>query len=211
MLKKRKIPNATLDRLPLYFKFFKQSEENGVDRVSSREISEALDIDSATIRRDFSYFGELGRKGYGYNVRALVKFFSEQVQGNSIKNVILIGTGNLGSALLNYNFTKIHDKINIAVAFDIDEEIVGSTINGVEVIDISELESVIKEINAEIAILTVPGQVGVELSHDLESYGIKGILNFTPEKLAVSEKVTVHNIDLSVEMQALLFYMKHKY
>ena len=211
MLKKRKIPNATIDRLPLYFKFFKQRVEFGVDRVSSREISEALDIDSATIRRDFSYFGELGRKGYGYNVRALVKFFSEQVQGNGIKNVILIGTGNLGSALLNYNFTKIHDKINIAVAFDIDEEIVGSTINGVEVIDVSELESVIKEINAEIAILTVPGQVGVELSHDLESYGIKGILNFTPEKLAVSEKVTVHNIDLSVEMQALLFYMKHKY
>lgn len=209
MLKKQKIPNATLDRLPLYFKYFKQSEDNGIDRVSSREISEALDIDSATIRRDFSYFGELGRKGYGYNVHALVKFFSEQVQGTGMKNVILIGVGNLGSALLNYNFTKIHDKIKIAVAFDIDQDIIGQTINGVEVKDICELESVVQDIQAEVAILTVPGQVGVNLSSKLEALGIKGILNFTPEKLAVSNEVTVHNIDLSVEMQALLFYMKH--
>ena len=210
MSKKRKIPNATLNRLPLYFKYFKQSEDNGEDRVSSREISEALDIDSATIRRDFSYFGELGRKGYGYNVRALVKIFSEQVQGTGLKHVILVGTGNLGSALLNYKFTNIHDKMSIVAAFDNKESIIGNVINEVEVLHTDKLEEVIKDHHAEVAILTVPGEAGVKIAERLEAAGIKGILNFTPEKLEVSKKVTVHNIDLGVEMQALLFYMKHK-
>src|SRR5690625_7136563 len=95
---KKKIPNATMKRLPLYYGYFKQAEEAATDRVSSREISEALDIDSATIRRDFSYFGELGRKGYGYNVGSLLKFFLEHIQGNDVKNVIFLGAGTLGSA-----------------------------------------------------------------------------------------------------------------
>ncbi|MHC0551780.1 redox-sensing transcriptional repressor Rex [Salinicoccus sp. CNSTN-B1] len=209
MNNKKKIPNATMKRLPLYYRFFKNSEKSGVDRVSSREISEALDIDSATIRRDFSYFGELGRKGYGYNVKSLLKFFMEHIQGNQKRNVAIIGAGNLGSALLNYKFSNINDRMNIVAAFDNDSSIVGTTINDTTVHHSDEIEKMAKEHGIDVAILTLPAEVSQEMAERLEAAGIKGILNFTPMRLDVSDGIYVHNIDLSVELQALFFYMKH--
>lgn len=210
MANKKKIPNATMKRLPLYYRYFKQEEHNGNDRVSSREISEALDIDSATIRRDFSYFGELGRKGYGYNIGSLLKFFMEHIQGNDVKNVILAGAGNLGSALLNYKFANIHDKMNVVGAFDSNESLVGKTINDIEIFHVNEMEQIINQENVEVAIMTVPMEAGQETAERLEAAGIKGILNFTPIRLNVSPDVTVHSIDLGVELQALFFQMKIK-
>lgn len=210
MSNKKKIPNATMKRLPLYYRYFKNEENNGNDRVSSREISEALDIDSATIRRDFSYFGELGRKGYGYNVGSLLKFFLEHIQGNDVKNVILLGAGNLGSALLNYKFSNIHDKMNVVGAFDNNESLIGKTINGTEIFHINDLETIITREEIEVAIMTVPIEAGQESAERLENAGIKGILNFTPIRLNTHTNVSVHNIDLGVELQALFFQMKNK-
>ncbi|GAA3727900.1 redox-sensing transcriptional repressor Rex [Salinicoccus jeotgali] len=209
MNNKKKIPNATMKRLPLYYRFFKNSEKSGVDRVSSREISEALDIDSATIRRDFSYFGELGRKGYGYNVKSLLKFFMEHIQGNQKRNVAIIGAGNLGSALLNYKFSNINDRMNVVAAFDNNSSIVGTTINDTMVHHSDEIEKMAKDHGIDVAILTLPAEVSQEMAERLEAAGIKGILNFTPMRLDVSDGIYVHNIDLSVELQALFFYMKH--
>ncbi|MFB9860907.1 redox-sensing transcriptional repressor Rex [Salinicoccus siamensis] len=209
MNNKKKIPNATMKRLPLYYRFFKNSEKSGVDRVSSREISEALDIDSATIRRDFSYFGELGRKGYGYNVKSLLKFFMEHIQGNQKRNVAIIGAGNLGSALLNYKFSNINDRMNIVAAFDNNSSIVGTTINDTTVHHSDEIEKMAEDHGIDVAILTLPAEVSQEMAERLEAAGIKGILNFTPMRLDVSDGIYVHNIDLSVELQALFFYMKH--
>lgn len=210
MSNKRKIPNATMKRLPLYYRYFKQEEVNGNDRVSSQKISEALDIDSATIRRDFSYFGELGRKGYGYNVGSLLRFFMEDIQGNDVKNVILLGAGNLGSALLNYKFSNIHDKMNIVGAFDNKESLIGETINETEIFHVNDLEEIITNKEVEVAIMTVPIDVGQATADRLEEAGIKGILNFTPIRLTTSENISVHNIDLGVELQALFFQMKNK-
>lgn len=210
MSKKKKIPNATMKRLPLYYRYFKQEENNGNDRVSSKEISEALDIDSATIRRDFSYFGELGRKGYGYNVSSLLKFFLEHIQGSNVKNVILLGAGNLGSALLNYKFANIHDKMNVVGAFDSNESIIGNEINGTSIFHINDLETIIQQENVEVAIMTVPIEAGQASAERLEQAGIKGILNFTPIRLSTGPDVTVHSIDLGVELQALFFQMKNK-
>lgn len=209
MNNKKKIPNATMKRLPLYYRFFKNSEKSGIDRVSSREISEALDIDSATIRRDFSYFGELGRKGYGYNVKSLLKFFMEHIHGNQKRNVAIIGAGNLGSALLNYKFSNINDRMNIVAAFDNNSNIVGTTINDTKVHHSDEIEKMAKDHGIDVAILTLPAEFSQEMAERLEAAGIKGILNFTPMRLDVSDGIYVHNIDLSVELQALFFYMKH--
>lgn len=208
MVNKKKIPNATMKRLPLYYRYFKQEEHNGNDRVSSRQISEALDIDSATIRRDFSYFGELGRKGYGYNVSSLLKFFLEHIQGNDVKNVILAGAGNLGSALLNYKFANIHDKMNVVGAFDNNKALIGKKINGIEIYSVDDLERIIEIENVEVAIMTVPMEAGQETADRLIEAGIKGILNFTPIRLNTTPDVTVHSIDLGVELQALFFQMK---
>ncbi|MFC3418809.1 redox-sensing transcriptional repressor Rex [Salinicoccus hispanicus] len=209
MNSKKKIPNATMKRLPLYYRFFKNAEKTSVDRVSSREISEALDIDSATIRRDFSYFGELGRKGYGYNVKSLLNFFMEHIQGNEVRNVAIIGAGNLGSALLNYKFNSINDRMNVVAAFDSNAQIVGTSINGTTVYHSDELEDLISRHSIDVAILTLPVEVSQDMAERLVEAGIKGILNFTPIRLNVSDEIYVHNIDLSVELQALFFYMKH--
>ena len=102
----QKIPQATAKRLPLYYRFIQNLSLSGKRRVSSAELSEAVKVDSATIRRDFSYFGALGKKGYGYNVNYLLSFFRETLDQDDITRVALIGVGNLGIAFLHYNFTK---------------------------------------------------------------------------------------------------------
>lgn len=206
---KKRIPNATMKRLPLYYRYFKQAEEAAVDRVSSREISEALDIDSATIRRDFSYFGELGRKGYGYNVKSLLNFFMEHIQGTDKKNIVLVGVGNLGSALLNYKFNNLSDKMNVVAGLDSNEELIGNKINDVMIHHERELEDIIKTEKVEVAILTLPVSASQEMAERLVDAGVKGILNFTPTRLDLDKNIYVHNIDLGVELQALFFYMKN--
>ena len=198
-----------MKRLPLYYRYFKQAEEAAVDRVSSREISEALDIDSATIRRDFSYFGELGRKGYGYNVKSLLNFFMEHIQGTDKKNIVLVGVGNLGSALLNYKFNNLSDKMNVVAGLDSNEELIGSKINDVMIHHERELEDIIKTEKVEVAILTLPVSASQEMAERLVDAGVKGILNFTPTRLDLDKNIYVHNIDLGVELQALFFYMKN--
>src|SRR5699024_6600399 len=206
---KKKIPNATMKRLPLYYRYFKEAEKSGTDRVSSKEISDALDIDSATIRRDFSYFGELGRKGYGYNVKSLLKFFMEHIHGNETRNVAIIGAGNLGSALLNYKFSNINDRMNVVAAFDRNAGIIGTKINDTEVFDSDDLEKIIPEKCIDVSIHTLAAEAGQKMAERLEAAGIKRILNYTPIRLDVSDEIYVHNIDLSVELQALFFYMKN--
>ena len=119
-----KIPQATAKRLPLYYRFLTNLHSSGKQRVSSAELSEAVKVDSATIRRDFSYFGALGKKGYGYNVQYLLSFFRKTLDQDELSKVALIGVGNLGTAFLNYNFTK-NNNTKIVVGFDVSEDKVG--------------------------------------------------------------------------------------
>ncbi len=123
-----KIPQATAKRLPLYYRFLKNLHSSGKLRVSSAELSEAVKVDSATIRRDFSYFGALGKKGYGYNVNYLLTFFRKTLDQDELTKVVLIGVGNLGTAFLNYNFMK-NNNTRIEMAFDVDEDKVGTLIS----------------------------------------------------------------------------------
>ena len=120
-----KIPQATAKRLPLYYRFLKNLHSSGKLRVSSAELSEAVKVDSATIRRDFSYFGALGKKGYGYNVNYLLTFFRKTLDQDELTKVVLIGVGNLGTAFLNYNFMK-NNNTRIEMAFDVDDDKVGT-------------------------------------------------------------------------------------
>ena len=113
-----KIPKATAKRLPLYYRYLIILNEEGKDKVSSTELSEAVQVDSASIRRDFSYFGALGKRGYGYDVKNLLSFFKKILNQDTLTNVALVGVGNLGRALLNYNF-KRSNNIRISCAFDI--------------------------------------------------------------------------------------------
>lgn len=203
-----KIPQATAKRLPLYYRFLKNLHSSGKQRVSSAELSEAVKVDSATIRRDFSYFGALGKKGYGYNVNYLLTFFRKTLDQDELTKVALIGVGNLGTAFLNYNFLK-NNNTKIEIAFDVDEGKVGTTIGEVKVFDMEELEERIVESGVQVAILTVPAPVAQNITDKLVNANVKGILNFTPARLNVPNSIRVHHIDLAVELQSLIYFLKH--
>ncbi|WP_019157046.1 redox-sensing transcriptional repressor Rex [Robertmurraya massiliosenegalensis] len=203
-----KIPQATAKRLPLYYRFLKNLHSSGKQRVSSAELSEAVKVDSATIRRDFSYFGALGKKGYGYNVNYLLTFFRKTLDQDELTKVALIGVGNLGTALLNYNFLK-NNNTKIAVGFDVEEAKVGTSIADVPIYHMDELEKVIREMGISVAILTVPAQFAQTITDRLIEADVKGILNFTPARLTVPATTRVHHIDLAVELQSLVYFLKH--
>jgi redox-sensing transcriptional repressor len=203
-----KIPQATAKRLPLYYRFLKNLHSSGKQRVSSAELSEAVKVDSATIRRDFSYFGALGKKGYGYNVNYLISFFRKTLDQDELTSVALIGVGNLGTAFLNYNFLK-NNNTKIECAFDVDPEKMGTTIREVPVHHMDDLEQVLSESNISVAILTVPAPVAQMITDRLVKANIKGILNFTPARLNVPPLIRVHHIDLAVELQSLIYFLKH--
>lgn len=203
-----KIPQATAKRLPLYYRFLKNLHASGKQRVSSAELSDAVKVDSATIRRDFSYFGALGKKGYGYNVNYLLSFFRKTLDQDEMTNVTLIGVGNLGTAFLHYNFIK-NNNTKIAMAFDINEEKIGTEVGGVPVYDLNKLEEHVTDDDIPVAILTVPAQAAQSITDRLVALGIKGILNFTPARLNVPEHIRIHHIDLAVELQSLVYFLKH--
>ncbi|GAF17561.1 redox-sensitive transcriptional regulator [Bacillus sp. JCM 19046] len=202
-----KIPQATAKRLPLYYRFLENLHASGKQRVSSTELSQAVKVDSATIRRDFSYFGALGKKGYGYNVQYLLSFFRETLDQDERTNVILVGVGNLGTALLQYNFSKSNNTV-ITHAFDVDDIKVGSKVGDVPVYHWDELQTVGLK-SASIAVLTVPASQAQKSAEKLVEAGINGILNFTPVRLSVPEHIRVHHIDLAIELQALVYFLKH--
>ncbi|MBO1628404.1 redox-sensing transcriptional repressor Rex [Bacillus cereus] len=203
----QKIPQATAKRLPLYYRFIQNLSLSGKQRVSSAELSEAVKVDSATIRRDFSYFGALGKKGYGYNVNYLLSFFRETLDQDDITRVALIGVGNLGTAFLHYNFTK-NNNTKIEMAFDVNEEKVGKEIGGIPVYHLDELEEHLTS-DIQVAILTVPATVAQAVADRLAETNIHGILNFTPARLNVSENIRIHHIDLAVELQTLVYFLKN--
>ncbi|ASF37988.1 redox-sensing transcriptional repressor Rex [Halobacillus halophilus] len=201
-----KIPQATAKRLPLYYRFLNNLHGQGKMRVSSKELSEAVKVDSATIRRDFSYFGALGKKGYGYNVEYLLSFFRKTLDQDETTKVALIGVGNLGTAFLNYNFTK-NNNTKIEIAFDASRERVGSEVGGVRVEHIDDMEEKMGDL--AVAILTVPASEAQGIADRLVDAGVSAILNFTPARITVPSHVRVHHIDLAIELQALVYFLKH--
>jgi len=202
-----KIPEATSKRLPLYYRFLQNFANADKKRISSSELGEAMKVDAATIRRDFSHFGALGRKGYGYDVEYLVDLFRTTLDHDVETDVALIGVGSLGSAFLKYNIHKDHNT-RIVVAFDPKVPVEGKIISGIPVFHTDMMKEKLEEFNVKLVILSVPSRAAQEVTDELTIMGIKGILNFTPIRLTVPETVRVHTIDLSVELQTLIYFMK---
>lgn len=200
------IPKATAKRLPIYYRYLNMLSDAGKKRVSSNELAEAVKVDSATIRRDFSYFGALGKRGYGYDVENLLEFFKKTLNQDKLTNVALIGVGNLGHALLNFNFHKSNN-VRINAAFDINEEITGTIQSGVPIYPMEDMKEQLKIQQIEIVILTVPANVAQGVTNDLIEVGVKRILNFTPLRISVPESVLVQNVDLTNELQTLIYFL----
>ena len=207
--KSNSIPRATAKRLSLYYRIFKRFNAENIEKANSKQIAEAIGIDSATVRRDFSYFGELGRRGFGYDVKKLMNFFANLLNDNLITNVMIVGVGNMGRALLHYRFHE-RNKMKIVMAFDTDDySDVGTTTNdGIPIYGISQIKEKVQEGNVKTAILTVPSVKAQEVASVLVDAGIKGILCFSPVHLSVPKDVVVQYVDLTSELQTLLYFMR---
>lgn len=204
---KIKIPKATARRLPLYYRYLILLNEEGKEKVSSTELSEAVQVDSASIRRDFSYFGALGKRGYGYDVKSLLGFLKKILNQDTLTNVALIGVGNLGHALLNYNF-KRSNNIRISCAFDINSDLTGKIVSGVPVYDMKDMIEQIREQQITIAILTVPQINAQKTANEIVEAGVRGIMNFTPVRLSAPAGVRIQNVDLATELQTLVYFLE---
>ncbi|GGE33074.1 redox-sensing transcriptional repressor Rex [Streptococcus himalayensis] len=203
------IPRATAKRLSLYYRIFKRFNAEKIEKANSKQIADAIGIDSATVRRDFSYFGELGRRGFGYDVKKLMNFFADLLNDNSITNVMLVGIGNMGHALLYYRFHE-RNKMKIVIAFDTDDhpEVGTTTPDGIPIYGISQIKEKLSQTDVKTAILTVPSVKAQEVATILTDSGVKGILSFSPVHLQVPKDVVVQYVDLTSELQTLLYFMK---
>ncbi|WP_314208798.1 redox-sensing transcriptional repressor Rex [Vagococcus salmoninarum] len=200
-----KIPNATAKRIPLYYRYLKTLEESNVERIKSKDFSQLIQVPSATIRRDFSHFGELGRSGYGYDVSYLIQVFSHILNTKVEKRIALIGTGNLGKALIKNNFRR-NENLNIVSAFDSDPELIGTKINNIEIRDLADLAEIVKKEGITTAISTVPSKYSQAAVDGIVEAGITAILNFAPGRVKVPDKVKIQYIDLTTELQTLIYF-----
>lgn len=202
----QKIPRATAKRLPIYYRYLKLLLDEGTNKISSVDLAEIVKIDAATIRRDFSCFGALGKRGYGYDVAELIEFFAGELNQDNLASVALIGLGNLGHALLNFKFQKTSN-VRVSAVFEVNPDLINTIQSGVPVFSMDQLEEQIEEQRIDVAMLTVPADAAQTIATRLEASGIKGILNFTPLRLNVSRKVHVQNVDLTNELQTLLYFI----
>ena len=203
------IPRATAKRLSLYYRIFKRFNAEKIEKANSKQIAEAIGIDSATVRRDFSYFGELGRRGFGYDVKKLMNFFADLLNDNAITNVMIVGVGNMGRALLHYRFHE-RNKMKVVMAFDTDDhpEVGSTTSDGIPIYGISQIKEKIQSGNVQTAILTVPSVKAQEVASILVQAGVKGSLCFSPVNLSLPKDVVVQYVDLTSELQTLLYFMR---
>lgn len=200
----KRVPKATAKRLPTYYRCLKKLEDNGVKRIKSQEISELTQIPSATIRRDFSHFGELGRSGYGYEVDYVIEVFYEILNVNKIINIALVGVGNIGKALIANNFRR-DENMKITCGFEKNQAEAGKILSGVPIYSIDQMKSVLSRESICVAISTVPSEHSQESIDMLIDSGITSILNFAPSRVVVPENVDVRYIDLTGEILTLVY------
>jgi redox-sensing transcriptional repressor len=205
-MEKSSIPEVVVARLPVYIQKLNQLVREGREIVSSQEMAEHLDVSSAQIRKDLSFFGGFGKQGTGYNVINLLESLRSILNLNQIWEVVLVGVGHLGQALLSYQgFSR--NGFEIVMAFDNDPKIIGKTFAGIKVTDVNEMQNHICPRGVPIAILTVPAGNAQEIADQLIGCGVKAILNYAPVTLKVPEGIRLANIDPVLSLQKLTFYL----
>lgn len=204
----KKIPSIVVPRLSLYSRVL--FESRGADFISSQDLASLTGLNAAIVRKDLAYFGQFGIPGKGYQVETLQQKILDILGINKKLNVALVGVGNLGSALLSYRgFDR--QGFTISCAFDNDLRKIGKNLEGILIQDISELPQAVKEKNIKMAIVAVPASCAQEVINSLIKVGVRAILNFAPLRPKVSAKVVqVLNIDLSIELERLAFFLTSK-
>lgn len=201
---RKKVPSIVIPRISLYYRALLESR--GSDFISSEELAKLTGLNAAQIRKDLTYFGQFGVPGKGYKIEELKQQILNILGTDKKWNVALVGVGNLGSALLAYRgFAQ--QGFEIIAAFDNDLLKIGKNLEGVKIQDISELSSMVRERDIHMAIVAVPAKVAQEVVDTLIKAGVHAILNFAPIRPQVSKKVELLNIDLSIELERLAFFL----
>ncbi len=202
----REIPDIVVGRLPVYLRALSRMFHDGQQITSSKELGERLGISSAQIRKDLSHFGEFGKQGTGYQIEFLIQQLQRILKVGDEWEVALVGVGDLGHALANYNGFA-NRGFRITALFDNNPEVIGTAVNGLTVLDVANLVQEVQSRNLKIAMLAVPADKAQAIAGQLVEAGIEGILNYAPINLTVPKRVRVQYIDPVIHLQRMTFYL----
>jgi redox-sensing transcriptional repressor len=203
-----KIPEPTLSRLSLYLRCLRQLAKEGVKTISSAQMEAHCGIVPAQIRKDLSYFGELGKPGTGYNVQHLLGRLTEIMQLDREQRVAIVGAGNLGAALAGYAGFA-HSPFRIVGIFDNNLNKIGRMLWNFEILDVQRLADINQHMRADLGIVAVPAEAAQEVADRLVEAGIRAILNFAPTLIEAPASVAVRNVDLTRELEVLCYHIAH--
>ena len=202
--KGKKISSAVIRRLPRYYRYLGELIESGIERISSKELSVRMKVTASQIRQDLNNFGGFGQQGYGYNVKYLYDEIAKILGIDQTHNMIIVGAGNLGQAIVNYeDFAK--RGFIIKGVFDNNPQLDGKTIKNVSVMMMDEIQDFIKNNNIEIAALTIPKSAAKEVAKTVADAGVKAIWNFAHTDLNLPEDIIVENVHLSESLMRLSY------
>ena len=209
-MKRLKVSNNVIRRLPRYLRKLDELTEQGVTRVSSQELGQQLGLTPSQIRQDFSCFGEFGQQGYGYHVPALRAQVAAILGMDRNYRAVLIGVGNIGHALID-NFCFSDWGVRLTAAFDVKPEVIGTTFNKVPVLSMEELPRYLDENEIDIAVLTVPKDAALPVTRILTGHGVEAIWNFTNVELTEPNSSTiVENVHFSDSLLSLSYYVAER-
>lgn len=201
-----KVPIPTLERLATYLGYLVDLEASRVETISSTDVEKQTGINAAQFRKDLSYFGEFGKPGVGYNVVELQSRIAKILKIDQMQAIIVIGAGNLGSALIGYPGLKEH-KFHMAAALDRDPAKIGKTQGDLVIEDEANLHEINARVGARIAILAVPASAAQTVAEEAIAAGVRVILNFAPIILRVPERIVVRNVSFLQELAVLSYHL----
>ena len=200
------VPDQTINRLPIYLRCLNQARAVGIAVVNSLQLAQMAGTNAAQVRKDLSYLGELGTRGIGYDVEALIAHIADVLGLTEKRRVAIVGYGRLGGALHGYR--GLADRgFDVVALFDDDPAKVGTKAGELTVASMDTLERDLRDLGVEIVILTTPTYVAQEVAERVAAAGVRAIMNFTYALLDLPEGVKVRPVDLSVELQVLSFYL----
>ncbi|MEO5724823.1 MAG: redox-sensing transcriptional repressor Rex [Ilumatobacteraceae bacterium] len=206
---RRRIPDATVARLPIYMRLLSEQADEGIESISSDRLAELGGVNAAKVRKDLSYLGSYGTRGVGYEVAYLVYQIRRELGLTHDWPVVIVGAGNLGHALAGYG--GFGDRgFPVAGVVDVDDDKVGTVLGGVRVRHIDELPQIVHSKRIKIGVIATPGSAAQEAADQLVAAGVSSILNFAPVVLAVPRSVEVRKVDLAVELQILSYYEQRR-
>ena len=209
-MKRVKVSNNVIRRLPRYLRKLDELQENGINRISSFELGQQLGLTPSQIRQDFSCFGEFGQQGYGYNVSGLREQIASILGMDRGYRAILVGVGNIGHALMD-NFSFAECGVELAAAFDIKESLIGTEFKGVPILAETQLEEYLKTHDIAVAVLCVPKEVAVNVTKILTDNGIEAIWNFTNMELTEpNSPIIVENVHFSDSLLSLSYFVSER-